>query len=131
MTNDLNLQLKPFIINLVILAAVLFAIHSYLIYQFYDGELIIPIWAIHAFNTSLVLIVYFILHKNVKNGQKKVLYLFLALTIGKMFLALLFLSPLFFKENGNLELEVINFFVPYFLYLGFEVFSIYNFLQKI
>ena len=124
-------SLKSFFFNLLILAAVLFAVHSYLLYQFYEGDLIIPVWAIHAFNIFLVITVYYVLDKNVQNGQKKVLYLFFALTIGKMFLALLFLSPLFFKESANLELEVMNFFVPYFLYLAFEIFSIYNFLQKI
>ncbi|MBT8256899.1 MAG: hypothetical protein KJO49_00385 [Bacteroidia bacterium] len=124
-------RLKPFLINLLALGGILFAAHSYLLYQFYEGDLIIPVWAIHVFNSAMVFTVYYVLLKNVQSGQKKVLYLFFALTIGKMFLALLFLSPLFFKETADLELEVMNFFVPYFLYLGFEIFSIYNFLQKI
>lgn len=125
------LKFRPFLINLTGLAVVLFGIHSYLIFQFFPGDLLIPVWGVHVFNVALVLIVYFILYKNVNSGQKKILYLFFALTIGKMFLALLFLSPLFFKESPSIELEVINFFVPYFLYLGFEIFGIYNFLQKI
>lgn len=124
-------SLKPFAINLLIFSILLFSIHAYLLLQFFDGDLQIPVWSIYLFNAGMVFLVYFVLLKQLAKGQKKILYYFLALTIGKMVLAILFLSPLFFTENKNVELEVINFFVPYFLYLGFEIVHIYNFLQKI
>ncbi len=124
-------KMKTFLANLAVFSILLFGLHAYLIHQFFDGILKIPIWAIYLFNAGMVFLVYFTLLRQVEKGQTKVLYYFIALTLGKMILAILFLSPLFLLENNDIELEVINFFAPYFLYLAFEIVHIYNFLQNI
>ncbi|NNL32045.1 MAG: hypothetical protein HKO80_02450 [Flavobacteriaceae bacterium] len=127
MTSDL----KSFGIKLLLFSLVLFGIHSYLMFQFYDGDLQIKIWMIYIFNAVLVLAVYGILSYQTQKGSKKIFYTFLALTIAKMFLAILFLLPLFIKKPEHSQLEVINFFIPYFLFLTFEILSINKFLQKL
>jgi len=51
-------------------------------------------------------------------------------TLLKMILAIVFLLPVFLSETENKQPDVFNFFIPYFLYLFFEVYSLTTFLQK-
>lgn len=119
-----------FIIKLSILTIILFIVHYYILSQFFDGKLYFPVWTIYAFNAVLVLLVYSLITYKNKKGSKKMYQLFLGLTIIKMILAIIFLLPLFFGKSEHAQLEVINFFMPYFLFLGFEIFSLNKFLQK-
>lgn len=119
-----------FIARLVIFAIVLFGIHFYILSQFFEGQLHFPLWTIYAFNAVLVFIVYSVLRYKASQGSNKMYQLFLGLTIAKMVLAIVFLLPLFFGKSEHSQLEVINFFIPYFLFLGFEIFNLNKFLQK-
>lgn len=119
-----------FIARLVIFAIVLFGIHFYILSQFFEGQLHFPLWTIYAFNAVLVFIVYSVLRYKASQGSNKMYKLFLGLTIAKMALAIVFLLPLFFGKSEHSQLEVINFFIPYFLFLGFEIFNLNKFLQK-
>ena len=121
----------PVITRILLVTIVLLAIHQYLIFQFFEGQLIIPVWLIHVFNAVLVLFMYLILLRQVRSGQKRILYLFFGLTLLKMLLILVFLSPLVIKDAEFMRLEIINFFIPYFLYLALEISCIYKFLVKI
>ena len=127
MTNELN----SFLIKLLIFSGILLGIHAYLILQFFTGDLLIPIWGIYIFNAILVFGVYFTIRYLSQKGSKKIFFTFVALTLLKMVLAVVFLSPIFFKESAHSQLEIINFFVPYFLFLTFEILSINKFLQKL
>jgi len=119
-----------FIARLVLFAIVLFGIHFYILSQFFEGQLHFPLWTIYAFNAVLVFIVYSVLRFKAGQSSDKMYQLFLGLTIAKMALAIVFLLPLFFGKSEHSQLEVINFFIPYFLFLGFEIFNLNKFLQK-
>jgi len=123
-------ETKSFIIRLIFFSLILFGIHFYIIHHFFNGKLHIPLYAIYLFNILLVLVVFTVLNYKSKQGSKKIYQYFLGLTILKMVLAIVFLLPLIFGKSNHTQLEVINFFVPYFLFLAFEIFSINNFLQK-
>lgn len=123
-------EISTFLVKLITFAIVLFAIHLYLILQFFEGSLYFPIWAIYLFNIVVVAIVFMAIRYQSQKGNKKMYQLFLGLTLLKMLLALVFLTPLFFGKSEHAQLEVINFFIPYFLFLGFEIFSLNQFLQK-
>jgi len=123
-------KITSFIIRLFIFALVLFGIHFYILSQFFDGILYFPIWVIYIFNLVLVFLVFAVISYKSKQGSKKMLELFLGLTILKMVLAIVFLLPLFFGKSNHPQLELINFFIPYFLFLGLEIFSLNKFLQK-
>ena len=123
-------EAASFIIKLFIFTLFLFGIHFYILSQFFEGTLYFPIWAIYTFNAVLVFLVFIIITYKSKQGSKKMYQLFLGLTILKMFLAIVFLLPLFLGKSNHAQLEVINFFIPYFVFLGFEIFSLNNFLQK-
>lgn len=126
-----NNELNAFLLRLLVFTAVLFGIHAYLIYQFFTGELLIPVWSVYVFNAILVIGVYSGISYLSKKGSKKIFYTFVAMTLLKMVLSVVFLSPIFFKETEHTQLEIINFFVPYFLFLTFEILSINKFLQKL
>ncbi len=126
----MNKETISFLIRLIGFTILLFLIHTYIIHQFFDGQLYFPIWTIYAFNVVLVCIVYFVLNYKHKQKSESILNFFLGLTMLKMVLAIVFLLPLFFGKSDQSQLEVINFFIPYFLFLTFEIFSLNKFLQK-
>lgn len=123
-------ETTSFIIKLIGFAIFLFAIHYYILSQFFDVELHFPIWTIYVFNAVMVFLVYSIITYKNRQGSKKMYQLFLGLTTLKMILAIIFLLPLFLGKSEHAQLEVVNFFIPYFLFLGFEIFSLNKFLQK-
>ena len=79
----------------------------------------------------MVILVYGIIKKEAEKGNQKVAFWFFGLTIMKMLLALLFLSPLFFGKSHHVQLEIINFFVPYFIFLTAEIIGLNKFLLKL
>ncbi len=119
-----------FFIRLLIFTVLLFGVHFYVLIQFFTGALYFPIWAIYVFNGILVLIVYSVITFKSKKGSAKIYQMFLGLTILKMILAIVFLLPLFIGKSNYPQLEVVNFFIPYFLFLAFEIFSLNKILQK-
>lgn len=123
-------EIGSLLIQLLIFSAVLFGMHVYILNQFFEGELIIPLWVIYAFNSVLVFIVFSLLKHYSQRQNQDMLKIFLILTIIKMVLAIVLLLPLFLKTSSNTQLEVFNFFIPYFLFLTFEIFSLNKFMQK-
>lgn len=127
----MNSALKNFIWQFLLLAVAIFGAHSYIISQFFsDKEFYFPLWTIYLFNSVLVIILFLVLFFKVQGGYEKAYQLFLILTLGKMVLAIVFLLPLFFEKTTTPRADVINFFVPYFLFLGFEIWTLNNFLKK-
>lgn len=122
---------KRFIGYVALLALILFAIHTYVLMQFSDVELTIKLWMIYLFNFAMVILVYGIIRKEAEKGNQKVAFWFFGLTILKMLLALVFLSPLFFGKSDQVQLEVINFFIPYFIFLTAEIIGLNKFLLKL
>ena len=123
-------ETSSFIAKLLGFAGLLFAIHYYILSQFFLGNLYFPLWSIYVFNVVVVALVYFIIRYQSHKGNKKMYQLFLGLTVGKMVLAIVFILPLFFGKSEHSQLEVINFFVPYFFFLAFEIYGLNSFLQK-
>lgn len=119
-----------FLVALVVFTGILFGIHFYILSQFFEGTLYFPIWIIYIFNAVLVFVVFSVIRFKAQQKSDKLYQLFLGLTMLKMVLAIVFLLPLFFEKSEHTQLEVINFFIPYFLFLAFEIFSLNRFLQK-
>ncbi len=119
-----------FLILLLAFTLLLFAIHWYILYHFFkDIDLILPLWTIYAFHFITVGIVFSILNFKFSKGNTQVFFIFMGATIFKMILTLVFLLPVLLEPNENATLEVFNFFIPYFLYLAFEIVNITFFLK--
>ena len=123
-------EISIFAAKLLGFTAVLLFVHYYILSQFFSGTLALPLWTIYLFNTVLVLAVYIILRYYNQTKPSEVLKFFLILTTIKMILAVVFLLPLFLNKSEHTQLEIFNFFAPYFLFLIFEIFTLNKFLQK-
>ena len=119
-----------FVLKLIGFGIILFGIHYYILNQFFTGKLYIPLWLIYLFNALTVFVVISVLKYQSKNKEKNLLTLFLMLTGAKMVLILILLLPLFLKKSEYIQLEVFNFFIPYFLFLVFEIYHLNYFFQK-
>lgn len=120
-----------FILQLVGVSVVLFAIHSYLLYHFaQEIQFFFPVWQVYAFHVFITLILYTVINYRFSSGKKDIFNLFMIMTFLKMALSILFLLPLLLSDFESKQADVFNFFIPYFLYLFFEVFALTRFLQK-
>jgi len=123
--------LSSFFLKLIGFSGLLCAIHYYIILNFFaDKELYFPIWTIYVFNAVLVFAVYAIISNQVSKGSTKAFQLFMGATLVKMVLILIFLLPIFMGKSDNKQLETFNFFLPYFLFLGFEIFALNKFFKN-
>lgn len=123
-------DLVAFSLRLIGFSSLLFLTHCYLLSHWFTGTLFFPLWTIYCFHTILVFSVYAILRYNLDYRPKDIFKYFMVLTLVKMILAVVFFIPFFRKETSHEQLEVINFFVPYFLFLFFEIFALNKLLQK-
>ncbi len=106
-------------------SSVLFGIHKYMQYHFFkEVALFHPIYAIYLFlMVSLLILFYFIIQKHEQNPEK-IFVIYLVGSFLKSGGVILFFLPLFFKEINYLNLTVFNFFIPYFLFLFYEIYLI-------
>ena len=120
-----------FLFKIIILSVLLLGIHSYMLSYFGTGlKLFFPIWHIYLFHFVVTTLFYTVINYRFSKGQKDVFLLFMGSTLFKMFLAILFLLPLILSEMEKKQPDIFNFFIPYFLYLSFEIYAITKFLQK-
>lgn len=120
-----------FVIQLFAFSGLLFAIHSYLMYHFAkDTTTFFPLWHIYLFQILTVLIVYSLINYRDSIGKAEVFNAFILGMLLKMILVIAFLLPWILSKPENKGVDLVNFFIPYFLFLAFEVYSVTTFLQK-
>jgi cytosine/uracil/thiamine/allantoin permease len=64
-------------------------------------------------------------------GNPQIINTFFGLTLLKMFLAIVFLTPLFLSEMENKQPDTFNFFIAYFLFLAVELYLLNALLKKL
>ncbi len=120
-----------FLIQLTIISLLLYAVHSYLLHHFSTETIFFfPLWQIYVFLFVITFILYAVVNYKFSNGKTEIFNVFMVSTFLKMILAIVFLLPLLMSNHENKQPDVFNFFIPYFLYLFFEVYSLTTFLQK-
>jgi len=124
-SDSIQKYLSKIIINTTVFTLVLFALHKYVQYFFFnDIKLFHPIYSIYLFLfISLVALFYFI----IKAALKKPESIFTTFAVGslvKSAIAILFFLPLLKSKPDSLNHTVFNFFIPYFLFLFFEIYQI-------
>ena len=128
---DFKKRQITFLLQLVGVTGLLLAMHGYLLYYFAkETTFFFPIWQIYIFHLIITLALYTIINYRFSSGKTDIFNLFMVMTFFKMALAILFLLPLLLSDFENKQPDVFNFFIPYFLYLFFEVFTLTKFLQK-
>lgn len=114
-------QLLDFLKIFIPFSIVLFII-QYLVINFFLGdiEFYYSLWTIYSFHilaTSAIYIMLILIHKNFKDNAG---FAFMGGSLLKMFAAVLFLLPMMLKNEEYRFINLLSFFVPYFLYLIFE-----------
>jgi len=130
MKNLITAQLQS-IYYIVLISAILFFIHYSLIENFSTNSvLIIPLYKIYLFHFIVTIFLVCTINYKYFQGNENIFNFFIILTLIKMVLAMVFLLPLILSVSKNKTAEVFNFFIPYFFYLAYEVFSITKNFQK-
>lgn len=130
MNSDFKKRESTFLVLLVLFTALLFVVHWYITHYFFSqADLILPLYVVYGFHFLTVLIVYTIVNFRFSSGKKEIFSIFMGATLFKMILCLVFLLPVLLNPNENATLEVFNFFIPYFLFLAFEIVNIIRFLK--
>ncbi|MAR98860.1 MAG: hypothetical protein CMP80_07020 [Formosa sp.] len=120
-----------FLLQLIVITLVLLVTHSYLHHYFSNSNpLFFPIWQVYAFHVFVTTAIYGIINYKYSFGQKVIFNLFMGMTLLKMILSILFLLPLFLSDFEAKRADIFNFFVPYFFFLFFEIFSLTKLLQN-
>ena len=131
MGNTFPYFLKKFSIQFLLLAIALFALHSYLWSHLgNEVQVILPLWQIYIFQALVVFAIFSWIAYKYSKGKKEIFNYFMLGTFVKMILALLFLLPVFLSDLEGKRPDVINFFIPYFIFLAFEVFIITRLITK-
>lgn len=131
MNSEFKKNQTTFLIQVLLVTLSLFAIHYYLLYHFAkDITLYFPLWQIYAFHFIITTIVYTAVNYRFTSGKTDIFNVFMVVTFLKMIVSVVFLLPLILSETENKQPDVFNFFIPYFLYLFLEVYSLTKFLQK-
>ncbi|MCL6266707.1 hypothetical protein [Flagellimonas myxillae] len=118
-----------FIIQLLAGTIILYLLHNYLLNALLpEKEYVIPLWNVYMFHGISVLIVYSIINFRFSNGKTQVFNAFILLMVLKMVLVVVFLLPLILSNAPDKIGDATNFFIPYFIFLAFEVYSINQFL---
>ena len=115
-------------ITLLVFTILLLGVHIYISHLFFSKNVLyLPIWGIYVFHFFLVAFVFFTIRLKQNTNS---FTLFLVLTIVKMVLSIVFLLPIIMGKSEEKVLEIMNFFIPYFFYLTFEIYYINNYLKK-
>lgn len=131
MTADFQKRQLNFLLLIIVLSLVLYGIHSYLLSYFgTELKLFFPVWQIYVFHFAVTTLLYTIVNYKFSTGKTDIFILFMGSTFVKMFLAILFLLPIILSDFEKKQPDIFNFFIPYFIYLAFEVYTITRFLQK-
>lgn len=124
--NQIFIAIQSFLLTLV-----LFFIHKTILLNFLENEtLIIDLYKTYIFHFILTTGIIFIVNYKKYRSNDTVFNTFIVFTILKMILVMVFLLPVFLSETKTKNIDVFNFFIPYFIYLSFEVYSITQSLQK-
>ncbi len=120
-----------FIIQLIVVSALLFGIHSYLLHYFAGNtKFFFPVWQVYAFHIIVTFLLFTVINFKYSKGNTQIFNTFMVSTFLKMILAILFLLPLLMADFENKQPDVFNFFIPYFLFLFFELYTLTAFLSK-
>jgi len=123
MTKKINsFKFGSFISQFFLITAALLYVHYTILQLLFKSSLeIFDILKIYVFLFLTVASFVYILTERSKKDNSKILKTFLILSMIKMGLVIVFLLPLFLVKNENSKIYIINFFIPYFIYLIFEI----------
>lgn len=116
-------------VPILIFSVVVFAIHLALdsIFSLLSYYSIFSIYAFHVISALVVAAVIQLVHANYKDYAG---FAFMGTSLLKMLAAILFLLPGFLSEDKPSFTNILNFFIPYFLFLIFEAIQVIKLINS-
>jgi hypothetical protein len=124
-------QIAEFLWRLLLFTVGCAFLHYFLLeYALARYRFLLPLWEVYLFLSMLTLLGYlavvFIHHRDAgKTGMA-----FIAIGFLKMLAAVLFLYPVISSQNEGILAQVIAFFIPYFIFLGFDTYFTIALISK-
>ncbi|PRX48129.1 hypothetical protein [Salegentibacter salegens] len=126
MKNDLLAFLKRLLPFTLLLWLVQFLLQRYVLeVEFYYSS-----FSIYLFHFLATFLIYLSLVFVYKNFTDKTGFAFMGLSLFKMVAAVIFLLPLVLSEVNAVFVNILAFFIPYFLYLVFETLYAVKLINK-
>lgn len=113
-------QLLHFLTRFIPFTLILVIIHYFIISNLDGVNFYYSLTAIYLFHVIATLLIYLVLLFIYNRYQEYTGYSFMGASLFKMFAAVLFLLPMLLEKTENPFLNILSFFIPYFLYLIFE-----------
>lgn len=113
-------KITPFLKFFIPFSLILFAIQFGLVNYVFKLDLYYSTIAIYGFHVLATFIIYLFLVFVYNSFSDKTGFAFMACSLLKMLAAVLFLLPLMLNDVTKPFLNIITFFIPYFLFLIFE-----------
>lgn len=123
-------MLYKFLGLLFFFAAIFFAIHYYIEANFFANAFFYEIWQIYVFLVSATVITVILVGYVQKVFPDKTGFTFMGLSLIKMAAAIVFFIPLLESEVEDRTGDILNFFIPYFLFLIFEVIYLVRLINR-
>lgn len=115
-------QLLQFLKAFIPFTLILIGIHYLIISNIEDVDFYYSLPAIYLFHVLATLIIYLGLILVYHKAREYTGYTFMGAGLLKMLAAVLFLLPMILEKTEKPFLNIISFFIPYFLYLIFETY---------
>lgn len=119
----MKLLIKNTYVSILIFALVIILLHVVLdnLYSVIDYYSLTSIYAFHVLSALVVAGTIQLVHANFKDYAG---FAFMGTSLLKMLAAILFLLPGLLSENKPNFVNILNFFIPYFLFLIFEAIQV-------
>ncbi|MGA8854021.1 MAG: hypothetical protein WB492_07580 [Christiangramia sp.] len=108
----------------------LFIIQFLLVRYFFEEQFYYSTIAIYSFHVIATLLIFLFLVFVNKSFSDKTGFAFMACSLLKMLAAILFLLPMMLNNAANPFLDLLAFFIPYFLFLIFETIYAVKLINK-
>jgi len=123
--NSIQNHLSKILINTIVFSLALFGLHKYIQHFFFrEIKLFHPIYSIYLFLFISLMLLFYIIIKSALKKPDTIFTTFAVGSFAKSVVAILFFLPLLKIKDENLNHTVFNFFIPYFLFLFFEIHQI-------
>lgn len=116
----MQIKLLSFLKIFIPFSIILFILQLGLVNYVYEIELYYSTMAIYSFHILATFLIFLFLVYVNKTFSDKTGFAFMACSLLKMLAAVLFLLPVMLNDVANPFLDIIAFFIPYFLFLIFE-----------
>lgn len=124
-------SLIGFIIKLTVFSLLLFLIHYLVLDSYYSGiALYYSLYFIYILLFSITLVIYTALYYLGKIYKDFVGMGFLVGIFVKMIFVFVLFLPFIKRKEYNYLADILNFFIPYFLFLAFETVSVVQIIGK-